>query len=194
MEHLVPILKKYIRKDARIHPPPDEKESNNENNKKIRSIKIEESEGDASLKSVTINKFTEVYFAFKLDHRDYPFLGKLISNGIWKRAVDAVIFGRVGGDDYIFLVELKSKARLKESVGKFKSSRAFIAFLRTVFELHDNLPMPDNSNVISILFDAKPGSNKPSLLERDDEIFRHEGFKTSKKAHHETFIAKFIYH
>jgi len=194
MKPLVPILEKYIRKDARIYPPPDEKESNNENNKKIRSIKIEESEDDGSLKSVTINKFTEVYFAFKLDHRDYPFLGKLITGGIWTRAVDAVIFGRVVDDDYIFLVELKSKAKPSESVGKFKSSRAFIAFLRTAFELHEDLPMPDNSNVISILFDAKPGSNKPSLLERDGEIFRHEGFKTSKKAHHETLIHKFIYH
>ncbi len=194
MKPLVPILKKYIHKDVRIHPHPDEKESKNENKKKTRSITIVESEDDASLKSVTINKFTEVYFAFKLDDRDHPFLGKLIYGGIWTRAVDAVIFGRVGSDDYIFLVELKSNAKPSESVGKFKSSRAFIAFLRTVFELHDDLPLPDNSNIISILFDAKPGSNKPSLLERDGEIFRHEGFKTSKKAHHETFIHKFIYH
>ena len=187
MKPLVPILEKYIHEATQI-PRPDEKEKE----KIRRSIKIEEPE--ASLKSVTIHGFTEVYFAFKLDDKYHPFLGKLIPDGVWRRAVDAVIVGRVDGDDYIFLVELKSKDKPSESVGKFKSSRAFIAFLRTVFELHHNLLMPDNSNVITILFDAKSGKNKPSLLKRKGETFRHQGFKTSKKAHHITFIDKFIYH
>jgi len=191
MKPLVPILEKYIHKEARIDPN-DENKSKKKNKKK--SIKIKESDEFANLKSVTIHGFTEIYFAFKLDHRDYPFLGKLIADGIWKRAVDAVVLGRVDSDDYIFLVELKSRDRAPKSAEKFKSSRAFIAFLRTIFDLHHDLPVPDNSNVISILFDGRPGKNKKSSVERKGETFRHQGFLISKKAHHETFIDKFIYH
>lgn len=175
MSPLALILSEFVNKSAHI-------ETKNWN----KSITIEEPEG--TLHSVTIDGFSEIYFALKLDDDKCQFLNGLIPKGVWRKAVDAVIFCQIDSLDYIFLIELKSKARPSESVDKFKSSKAFIAFLSSVFQSHHDISI-ENTPIISILFDRKPGKSKSPIIQWKGETFRHEGFR---KSDNRTRIEKFI--
>jgi len=163
MHRFSPILEEFIHKDAHILA-----------NHVANTITISEPKNTAGneLHSVKIKDFQKVYFALKLDLEAYPFLGNLIPKGVWRKSVDAVIFGKVNKRDYIFLIEMKSKDT-KGVSQKFKSSKAFISFLFTIFEEHYGVDVRENTKICCILFDRRVQKGRPQT---NDAGYRRYGF------------------
>lgn len=177
MQRFSPILEEFIHRDAHIQA-----------DQVAKTIIISEPQntGQRQLRSVKIKGFQEIYFALKLDHEKRPFLGKLIPEGLWTQSVDAVIFAKVNKRDYIFLIELKSNKSKKPIDGKFKSSKAFLSFLFTIFKEHYDIDIQKNVRIRSVLFDRKLNDGRPQI---NDKGYYHEGFAGTDS---ETRIRNFI--
>lgn len=160
---------------------------------KRKVIKIEEPQNKESneLRSVIITGIQNFYFALKLDHEKHEFLGTLINNVTdIKKACDAIIFCEVNNQNYIFLVEMKSKN--KEGVHeKIKSTEAFLAFLDVILKNHYKIQLIDNIIVKNILFDRKVNKGKPNKVSQKDVTFFHQGF--DKQDNNEAKIRNFIH-
>lgn len=130
----------------------------------------------SALRSVTIKGIEEFYFALKLDHNKYKFLGTIFKDvkHIGK-ACDAVIFCRVKDRNYIFLIELKSQ-KADYVPEKIKSTKAFLDYLGSLLSKYYQLDLKGFIQV-SILFDRKANKGKPNLVEKDEEKYYHHGFK-----------------
>lgn len=177
MHRFSPILEQFIHKDAHILA-----------NHVANTITISEPQntGRKQLHSVKITGFEKIYFALKLDHNNHPFLGDLIPKGLWRKSVDALIFGRVNERNYIFLIELKSRTA-DDVVEKIRSSKAFLSFLFTIFKEHYGIDIQENVRIRSVLFDRKVIKGKPQI---NDKGYYQEGFA---KTDNETRIRNFIH-
>jgi len=130
------------------------------------------------LKSVKIKGIQEIYAAIKFDFENISFAGRLINDGKYKKACDAILFCKVSNKDYIFIIELKSnELDLKEVIQKFRNTKGFIEYLRVILKSYHNLEIPDieSNKIISILFDRKL-TRKPTPIEKNGEKFKHQGF------------------
>jgi hypothetical protein len=130
------------------------------------------------LKSIKINGIQEVYAAIKLDLENVPFTGRLINEGKYKKACDAILFCKVNNKDYIFIIELKSnELNLNEVIQKFRNAKCFIEYLRVILKCYHNIDIPDidNNKIISLLFDRKL-TRKPTIVDKNGEKFKHQGF------------------
>ncbi len=131
----------------------------------------------SALRSVTIKGIEKCYFALKLDHNKYKFLGTIFEKEVKNigKACDAVIFCRIKDRNYIFLIELKSK-EADYVPEKIKSTKAFLDYLSSLLSKYYKLDLAEFTQ-ISILFDRKPNKGKPNLVEKDEEKYYHHGFK-----------------
>jgi len=157
---------------------------------KTLTIVEDDNVGVKGLKSVTIRGISEFYFGCKLDAGQFPFLNKLIRDGQLKKAVDAVLFCKVRRKNYIFLIEMESNDN-KGVTLKFKSSRIFIDYLKSVFEHYYEDVSIEDFEIRSILFNKKVNKGKPVKVETPhDETFYHQGF--ANVSDNETRIEQFI--
>lgn len=175
MDRLTEVLAQIIAADARIHFDANHhclliEEPINTGKKELQSVELKLSSG--------INPAYKFYFAFKLDHEECKFLGKLFRNDVEdiRKAVDAVVLCDYKSQPYIFLIELKSNVR-SGFTRKIKSSKAFLVYLKAVLKAYYNLDLDDfNFKTKSIVFDRKVNKGRPKLEKLEGEEFYHQGF------------------
>jgi hypothetical protein len=123
------------------------------------SLLIEEPDNTANkmLRSVRVTGLNEVYAALKLDTEGFEFTGNLILKGNYKKSCDALLFCRVGSQNYVLIIELKSNEYdMKEVLSKFRNARATLDWMMNMFKAYHGSDLPfDGTRVIPVLFDRK---------------------------------------
>jgi hypothetical protein len=131
------------------------------------------------------------HFAFKLDHSEAQFLGKLFAPKLKfiRQAVDAVVICEYNDTKCIFLIELKSNTR-SGVTHKFKSSKLFLNFLKDYLNVYHNNQELDDYEVVSIVFDRIVNKGKPQITSVHGVDFYHQGF--NKQNGNEADIRNFL--
>lgn len=194
MSNIYKVLKDFISVPAQI-PFNDKKQY-------LTIIEEDPELTDKHLKSVNLvfgqndtkNAKCIFHFAFKLDDKQYRFLGKLIKDDVKniRKAVDAVVICEYNNRKRILLIELKSK--VNDSLEKkIKSSKLVVNYIKDYLNVFSGVTL-DGFEYCSILFDRRPikqGKRKDFKKKyAGDELFYHQGFGKSKN--NTAFIENFI--
>jgi hypothetical protein len=153
-----------------------------------------------TLSKITLIGFNEIFLAIKFDK--LPFLhgrkdsiekienSLLIAENI-RKSCDYIVWAEFEGQKIILLIELKSKNN-DEVPDKFRSSKAFIAYIKSLLQEFYNFSI-ENYEIIPLLLNVK--ANK--IIRKVDNSYFCKGFhekKTEKqKVHNEIKTRKLYY-